>query len=112
MAGSSILSPLLEQFRGDAKVDFCYSSARPMPSWSDSAADDADLPLEDKLRLALSATGYSTLRHIGVDHDNGHMVMRGRVPTYFLKQLAQSIAASFPGVHFVDNHIEVAGPGQ
>ncbi|HLQ46287.1 MAG TPA: BON domain-containing protein [Planctomycetaceae bacterium] len=111
MAGSSILSPLLEQFRGDAKADFCYASARPMPCWAGSAADDADLQLEDELHHALSATGYSTLRHIGVDHGSGHVVLWGRVPTYFLKQLAHSIAASFPGVQFVDNNIEVAGPG-
>jgi len=101
---------LLRQFREDANVDFCYSSARPMSCWSDSSADDADHQLEDELHHALSATGYSTLRHIGVDHDNGHVVLRGRVPTYFLKQLAQSIAASFPGVQVVDNNIEVACP--
>ena len=110
MTETDILSPLVPAIREDANVDFYHSSFRPIPSWPCSTADVSGTQLADELQHALAASGYSPLRHVGVDHNNGRVVLRGRVPTYFLKQLAQSIAASFPGVQVVDNNIEVACP--
>lgn len=110
MPESSILSPLLGQFREDANVDCCHSSARPKPCGHDSTADDTNHQLEDDLHHAFRTAGYPGLRHIGITHQNGRMTLRGRVPTYFLKQLAQSLASSRPGVQVVDNDIEVVCP--
>ena len=108
MTTSSVLSPLLGQFREDANVDFCHSSARPLPCWPDLIADGTDHQLEDDLCHAFRTAGYAQLRHIGITQLNGRVTLQGRVPTYFLKQLAQSLASSLPGVQVVDNHIEVA----
>ena len=108
MTTSSVLSPLLGQFREDANVEFCHSSARPMPCWPDSTADSTNHQLEDDLHHAFRTAGYAQLRHIGITHQIGCVTLRGRVPTYFLKQLAQSLASSLLGVQVVVNHIEVA----
>lgn len=109
MVEPSVLSPLLGPLRADANVDFLYSSTRPLPAWprSESAGDGQ---LEDDLYHAFRMAGYAQLRRIGISHRNGRVALRGQVPTYFLKQLAQSLAASHPGVQSVDNHLEVACP--
>lgn len=108
MTMSSVLSPLLGQFREDANVDFVDSSTRPLACWPDSATAGADRQLEDDLYHAFRIAGYAQLRRIGITHQNGCVTLRGQVPTYFLKQLAQSLASSQLGVEVVDNHIEVA----
>ena len=102
MTSLSNPSPLSEHFREDAAVDFCHSGASPIP----------DLPcaIVDDLQHALCAIGYAQLRRIGISYHDGCVVLQGRVPTYFLKQLAQSVASSRPGVQVVDNEIEVVCP--
>jgi osmotically-inducible protein OsmY len=39
--------------------------------------------------------------------ENGVLRLRGRVPSYYLKQLAQAAAANMEGVKRIENHIEV-----
>ncbi len=108
MTESYVLSPLLTELREDAIVDFCHSSVRPIPGWPCSTADGTEHQLEDDLNHAFRMAGYAQLRGIGISYHNGRVVLQGRVPTYFLKQVAQSLASSLPGVQAVDNNIEVA----
>ena len=110
MTNSSILSPLLGQFRADANVDFCHSSARSLPCVPSLTSEGEDHRLEDDLHHAFCTAGYAQLRHIGVNNRNGRVELQGRVPTYFLKQVAHSVAASLPGIQHVVNNIEVACP--
>ena len=56
---------------------------------------------------ALRQTGYGQLRMLDLRRDGDSVVLAGRVPTYFLKQLAQSVAMGVPGVGRVDNEIRV-----
>jgi osmotically-inducible protein OsmY len=61
---------------------------------------------EDRLR----SSPYLALRDIGcVDHE-GAVTLRGCVPTYFLKQLAQEVVAGTEGVRAITNRIEVMAP--
>jgi osmotically-inducible protein OsmY len=41
------------------------------------------------------------------DHE-GVVTLRGRVPSYYLKQVAQELVGRVPGVEVVSNHLEVA----
>ena len=95
--------------RGDASVDFCRSCVSPTPiPWQDPPAAEPSTPqLIDDLYLALRTSGYGQLRRIGVDFHCGCAILRGRVPTYFLKQVAQNVVLSFPGVQQLENQIEV-----
>jgi hypothetical protein len=59
----------------------------------------------------LRGNGYLALRSISCTFDRGALVLRGYVPTYFLKQVAQEVVSKIDGVRAVDNRIEVAdGP--
>jgi len=56
---------------------------------------------------------YLTLRGVHCDLHEGIAVLRGQVPTYYLKQVAQTLAAQVEGVTTIVNRITVdaAPPG-
>jgi osmotically-inducible protein OsmY len=56
---------------------------------------------------ALRRTTYLPLRQIDLRYEAETIVMQGSVPTYFLKQLAQSTAMTVRGVHQIDNQLRV-----
>lgn len=58
----------------------------------------------------LQRSGYLALRTVACDGRDGVIYLRGRVPTYYLKQVAQSIALGVQGVRRVVNLIEVLAP--
>jgi osmotically-inducible protein OsmY len=55
----------------------------------------------------LGASSHRALRTIFCTCDQGVLVLRGRLSTYFHKQLAQEIVADIEGVEQVVNQIEV-----
>jgi len=58
----------------------------------------------------LQRSSYFELRDVCCDFSGGILTLRGRVPSYHLKQLAQANVAEVPGVLKVDNRVEVAAP--
>ena len=58
----------------------------------------------------LSRSPYIELRCISVDLREGVLILRGRVPSYYLKQIAQCLVDCLPGVQKIDNHLEVVAP--
>ena len=50
---------------------------------------------------------YLALRYVSCDCRGGVLVLRGRLPTYYLKQVAQEAVARLEGVKGVENRIEV-----
>lgn len=62
---------------------------------------------EDHLRRS----GYLALRDISCEVREGVARMQGRLPTYYLKQVAQAIVAEVEGVDAVINQIEVTASG-
>jgi osmotically-inducible protein OsmY len=69
-----------------------------------------DLDLAERVERALQATGYGSLRGIKVTVRARYVVLGGRVPSYYLKQVAQTTALTVPGVHHVRNDLDVAPP--
>jgi osmotically-inducible protein OsmY len=63
---------------------------------------------EDLLRRS----GYLALRDVSCVALGGALYLRGRLPTYYLKQVAQEIAASVAGACRIINRIEVTAPGE
>jgi osmotically-inducible protein OsmY len=64
----------------------------------------------DPARLAesrLRTSSYPELRSVRCDFHEGVLTLRGRVPRFYTKQLAQTLAAGVPGVEVVVNRIEV-----
>ena len=55
----------------------------------------------------LAGGSYAVLRNVECFEQEGRIVLRGSVPSFFLKQMAQSIVAKVPGVATVDNQLVV-----
>jgi hypothetical protein len=56
------------------------------------------------------ATGYPSLRAIEVAACECFVILRGRVPSYYMKQIAQATAAAVPGVRELCNDMDVVVP--
>ena len=56
---------------------------------------------------ALEETGYAMLRHVNCDFQDGVMILRGNVPSYYLKQVAQTAIQQVDGIRQIDNRLEV-----
>ena len=56
---------------------------------------------------ALKATGYRQLESLQVYCSHGRLTLQGRVPTYYLKQVAQSAIQGLHGIRDIDNDIRV-----
>jgi hypothetical protein len=63
--------------------------------------------LERAARQRLANTGYRTLTTVDCSFRDGSMILRGAVPSYYQKQLAQETVRNAPHVTQIVNHIEV-----
>jgi hypothetical protein len=65
----------------------------------DSIAEEAD--------RVLGESAYPDLRRLRCDFHDGVVSIRGRLPSFFLKQMAQTIVSRIDGVRRVNNLIKV-----
>jgi osmotically-inducible protein OsmY len=65
--------------------------------------------LAQRVVSALAATGRLRLPELDVSASDGEVTLRGRVPSYYQKQVAQTAALHVPGVRGVHNELDVAG---
>ncbi|MDE2509291.1 MAG: BON domain-containing protein [Planctomycetota bacterium] len=81
----------------------CVVSAPSIPLVS-----NATNSLRDVAVSRLSSCGYFALREVLCDEgDQGVLRLRGRLPSQYLRQVAQSVVLSLDGVRGVQNLIEV-----
>jgi osmotically-inducible protein OsmY len=59
----------------------------------------------------LKASPYNALHDICCEGQDGQLILRGRVPSFYLKQLAQELVRRSEGVRSVVNRLEVDPPG-
>lgn len=59
------------------------------------------------IREALRHTGYQEFRNLNLECHGEAVTITGRVSTYYLKQLVQSLALAAPGVRRVQNDVQV-----
>lgn len=55
----------------------------------------------------LRGAAHRPLQRLEVSGADGTVVLSGRLPSYYLKQLAQSLAAAVPGVERIENRTVV-----
>jgi hypothetical protein len=67
----------------------------------------ADARLTGQLESALCSLGHVCLRTINIQVADGLATLRGQVPSYYVKQLAQATAQSIPGIRSVRNELDV-----
>ncbi|MBI3464922.1 MAG: BON domain-containing protein [Planctomycetes bacterium] len=70
-----------------------------------------DRPRLEALLGALHSSPYLPLRTVECTDQGGVLKLQGCVPSYYLKQLAQSLALSVNSSWLVQNEIEVVTPG-
>jgi osmotically-inducible protein OsmY len=67
-----------------------------------------DDSLARQVDLAISTSPYLTGKKLRVEMHEGHVVLQGRVASYFQKQMAQEALRKIDGVQRIDNQLEVA----
>jgi hypothetical protein len=71
----------------------------------------SDTPRPDPQAVAergLRSSRYPALKAVSCDYRDGVLVLRGSLPTYYLKQMAQeAVAQQVQGVGRLDNQIQV-----
>jgi|GEM_PF-1295609 len=81
------------------------------PEHSGAASGDPhhhhDVELLNSILKALDAVGHPELRGLQVTLNRGVVLLRGRVPSYYLKQTAQTTILPVAGVRAVANEILV-----
>jgi osmotically-inducible protein OsmY len=66
--------------------------------------------IAEMAQAVLRGSSYFELRDVSCDFSGGILTLRGCVPSYYLKQLAQATVADVPGVVEVHNRVEVVMP--
>ena len=66
-----------------------------------------DSELESSVRSSLHRTGYHQLRRLDVVVEDGRVRLSGRLPQFYLLQLAQQAVMKTKGVVNLDNGIQV-----
>lgn len=66
-----------------------------------------DSELENSVRSSLQQTGYQQLRRLDVAVEDGRVRITGRLPQFYLMQLAQQAVMKTKGVVNLDNGIQV-----
>jgi hypothetical protein len=59
----------------------------------------------------LRSNPYLALKNVSCACLDSVLVLRGRLPTYYLKQRAQEVVAGLAGVERIDNQIQVVKGG-
>jgi osmotically-inducible protein OsmY len=65
----------------------------------------------DLAERALRSSPYLALRNVACECRDGVLTLRGCLPTYYLKQVAQAVVANVDGVRQVVNEIQVLSSG-
>jgi osmotically-inducible protein OsmY len=64
-------------------------------------------PLHELVESALSTSPFVPRRGLDFEASEGSVTLRGRVGTFFQKQMAQEAVRRVDGVERVENHLEV-----
>ena len=64
--------------------------------------------LADRVDSALETSPYFSRRWMRCETEEGKVVLRGKVASYFQKQMAQETVRRIDGVEAVDNLLEVS----
>jgi osmotically-inducible protein OsmY len=87
-----------------------------MPRRNPASADPATPARTPRPGLQELAEGclrrhpYRALKHVSCDCQEGVLVLRGCLPSYYLKQIAQEAVARLEGVKAIDNQVQVVTP--
>jgi len=73
----------------------------------DDSEPNADRRTVEAVAQALRTTGHAALRSLDIEISGGIVILWGRVPSYYQKQLAQETVQRVDGVLGIANGLEV-----
>lgn len=82
-----------------------------MSLFTDRKGTDQFLDAEEAARIRLQHSPYRALRRVTCEFTDGVLSLRGSVPTYHYKQLAQVAVLGIAGVQRIVNEVEVESAG-
>ena len=85
-------------------------AVHPTGTEPDTQRPDPRASLQAVAERALRSGPYPALKKLSCDYRGGVLVLRGCLPSYYLKQIAQEAVASLDGVGRIDNQIQVVPP--
>ena len=72
--------------------------------------NQTDLPeisVEDRVRMSFDRLGYPQLNAIKLTGNGNVMLMTGKLNSFYLRQIAETVAIKVPDISLVENKIEV-----
>jgi osmotically-inducible protein OsmY len=63
--------------------------------------------IEEAVKNRLQESAYPSIKHLDCEFDDGILVLRGRLPSFFEKQVAQETVAGLDGIKEIVNCVEV-----
>lgn len=99
-------APIASLTRPD-KGCFVHSGIDAMLPPADGNDAMTDGQIVDRAYFALRASGYGQLLRLQIHCEDGRVTLQGRLPTYYLKQVAQSLVLSVAGIRDIDNDVKV-----
>ena len=66
-----------------------------------------EAPLEELVRRGFVQLGYQQLNLVECSTEDGILVLRGQLDSFYLKQVAQTVAVKIAGIRSVKNEIHV-----
>jgi osmotically-inducible protein OsmY len=66
--------------------------------------------VQEVARAKLQRSAYQEIRKLTCDFHEGVLTLRGRVSSYYLKQVAQTLVFRLDGVGELNNRLEVGSP--
>lgn len=76
----------------------------------ETGMQDLQTRIIELVERCLHRNPYLAMRHVSCDYHDGVLILRGCLPTYYLKQLAQQVVVGLQGVERIDNQIQVVTP--
>ena len=64
-------------------------------------------PLEEQIKSCFNQLGYAQLNAVKCKVDGDQILLTGELDSFYLKQVAQSVAIKIPGIRNVQNDIQV-----
>ena len=68
--------------------------------------------MEEEAGTRLRCSAYRDIRGVTCEFHEGVLTLRGRVPSYYMKQIAQSLVLGMEGVEEINNRLEVESYGR
>jgi osmotically-inducible protein OsmY len=66
-----------------------------------------DIPLDDRVMSALDRNPYLSRRTLRFETQEGRVILRGEVGSFFQKQMAQESLRQIEGIDEISNELEV-----